>query len=97
MSTESHGEWGSLIMFDLDHCGNPVHLYHRLGAFHVDEPSYLHAGWALGAQPGRRNHREVFSSLGLDAESAFDRFHESVNTALEQPRDASGNASNEPT
>ena len=97
MSTESHGEWGSLIMFDLDHCGNPLHLYHRLGAFHVDEPSYLHAGWAHSAlNLAEEIIAEVFSSLGLDAESAFDRFHESVNTALEQPREASSNASDEP-
>lgn len=97
MSTESHGEWGSLIMFDLDHCGNPLHLYHRLGAFNVDVPSYLHSGWARSAlNLAEEIIAEVFSSLGLDAASAFDRFHESVNAALERPRNDNGTASDEP-
>ena len=86
LSTESHGEWGSLVAFDLDHCGNPLHLYHRLGAFNFDRSTYIHAGWAHSAVDlSEAIISEIFSSLDLDAESAFDQFHESVNNALGGP------------
>jgi hypothetical protein len=84
LSTESHGEWGSLIMFDLKHCGNPLHHYHRLGTFTFDEPSYIHAGWARSAiNLSEEIILELFSSIELDTAPAFDRFHESVKKALE--------------
>lgn len=82
LSAESHGEWGSLIMFDLDHCGNPLHLYHRLGRFDTDERSFVHVGWArTAAELTEDIVTEIFASLGLDAEPAFTRFHESVAAA----------------
>lgn len=82
LSTESHGEWGSLLMFDLNHCGNPLHLYHRLGSFGVEDGSYLHLGWARTATDLAEDIiTDIFVSLGLDAESTFSRFHSSIRAA----------------
>jgi Family of unknown function (DUF5677) len=93
LSTESHGEWGSLIMFDLDHCGNPLHLYHRLGRFDTDGHSYIHLGWArTAADLAEDIVTEIFASIGLDAEPAFVRFHESV-AAAREPSHADASAS----
>jgi hypothetical protein len=86
LSTESHGEWGSLLMFDLHHCGNPLHLYHRLGNFDIDDESYIHLGWARTATDLAEDIiTELFSKLGLDAEPAFIRFHSSIRAAHSGP------------
>jgi Family of unknown function (DUF5677) len=88
LSTESHGEWGSLIMFDLDHCGNPLHLYHRLGSFDTDGHSYIHLGWARTAVDLAEDIvTEIFASIDLDAEPAFVRFHETVAAARKPSSD----------
>lgn len=98
LSTEAHGEWGSLITFDLRHCGNPLHHYHRLGTFTFDEPSYIHAGWARSAMNLSEDIiLELFSSIGLDTEPAFDRFHESVEKTLGGPHGEPVADAGEPT
>lgn len=79
LSAESHGEWGSLVMFDLEHCANPLHLYHRLGSFDTNEHSYIHLGWARTAIDLTEDViTEIFSSLGLDAGPAFEVFRTTV-------------------
>ena len=79
LSAESHGEWGSLVMFDLEHCTNPLHLYHRLGCFDTNEHSYVHLGWTHTAIHLTEDViTEIFSSLDLDAGSAFESFRTAV-------------------
>jgi hypothetical protein len=40
LSAEPHGEWTALRDYDLVHCANPLHRYHRIGRFHP-RPLYL--------------------------------------------------------
>jgi hypothetical protein len=85
LSTESHGEWGSLVLFDLDRCANPLHLYHRVGRFDADPDSYIHLGWARHAVGLAEDIiTEIFASLDLDASSAFEVFHAAL-AAASQP------------
>ena len=74
LSTEAHGEWGSLIDFDLRHCGNPLHKYHRLGRFDTSATQLMHIGWVRDAFAIARETIEgVFDGYGLDSEQLLAR------------------------
>lgn len=74
LSTEAHGEWGSLIAFDLRPCGNPLHRYHRLGTFTTSQTAFVHLGWVRNALVlGEELIEEIYRSYGLDAGPLFER------------------------
>jgi uncharacterized protein DUF5677 len=74
LSTEAHGEWGSLIDFDLAHCGNPLHKYHRLGRFDTSATHSIHVGWLRDALAiARDTIADVFNGYSLDSEQLFAR------------------------
>jgi Family of unknown function (DUF5677) len=86
LSSESHGEWGSLVQFDLRYCGNPLHLYHRLGRFDTgEEGSYPHIGWVrIALDLAESTIGEVFQSIGLDTDELFNACHDAMNRATAQ-------------
>jgi hypothetical protein len=72
LSTEAHGEWGSLLDFDLRHCGNPLHKYHRLGRFDTSPAEHAHLGWIRDAfMIAGESIEEVFDSYRLDSQKLF--------------------------
>ena len=74
LSTEAHGEWGSLIDFDLRQCGNPLHKYHRLGRFDTSATQYIHVGWVRDAfMITRETIEDVFDGYELDSEPLLAR------------------------
>jgi hypothetical protein len=90
LSSEAHGEWGSLAMFDLGHCGNPLHNYHRIGRFDTSGRGYIHIGWvriALGL--AEETIADLFDSIGLDTRPLFERCHDAMDEAIqERPKTA---------
>jgi hypothetical protein len=73
LSTEAHGEWGSLIALDLRHCGNPLHRYHRLGRFDTSQEVIVHFGWVRNAfAVAEQGITEIFSSYGVSVDALFD-------------------------
>lgn len=82
LSTEAHGEWGSLIAFDLRHCGNPLHRYHRLGTFDTSQEVIVHLGWVRTAfDLAQDATTEIFMSYGQDVKPLFERCLERFNQA----------------
>jgi len=82
LSTEAHGEWGSLIAIDLRHCGNPLHRYHRLGTFGTSPESIVHLGWIRNAFGIAEDAiTEIFASYGLSVESLFEQCLQQMNEA----------------
>jgi len=82
-STEAHGEWGSLIDFDLRQCGNPLHKYHRIGRFDTSATEYIHVGWVRDAFTITRATIEcVFDGYELDSEPLFERCLKRLEKAL---------------
>lgn len=74
LSTEAHGEWGSLIDFDLRQCGNPLHKHHRLGRFDTSTTQYLHVGWVRDAFTiTRETIEDIFDGYGVDSEPLLAR------------------------
>jgi Family of unknown function (DUF5677) len=74
LSTEAHGEWGSLMALDLRHCGNPLHRYHRLGTFDTSPTVTVHLGWVRTAFTLARDAiNDCFASYGLDVSPLFER------------------------
>jgi hypothetical protein len=85
LSTEAHGEWGSLIASDLRHCGNPLHRYHRLGTFDTSNESYVHLGWVRnGSELARDAITTIFDSYGADVRPSFERCLERMDDARER-------------
>jgi hypothetical protein len=73
LSTESHGEWGSLIDFDLVHCGNPLHKYHRVGRFDTTAPRGAYLGWVQDAfLIARDTIEEILDGYELNSEALFE-------------------------
>jgi hypothetical protein len=69
LSTEAHGEWGSLIDFDLVHCGNPLHKYHRVGRFDTAASQRVYLGWIRDAfLIARDTIEEILAGYELDSE-----------------------------
>jgi len=82
LSTEAHGEWGSLIAFDLRHCGNPLHRYHRLGTFDTSPEVIVHLGWVRTAfDLAQDATTEIFMSYGQDVKPLFEQCLERFNQA----------------
>jgi len=73
LSTEAHGEWGSLIALDLRHCGNPLHRYHRVGRFDTASEVVVHFGWVRNAfSVAEDTITEIFASYGVSVDSLFE-------------------------
>src|SRR3712207_5468233 len=74
LSADSHGDWGSLRLHDLDRCSNPLHRYHRLGRFGQPEEivtlDYVFTVVALMSETVEL----MFDSYGISARSVLDRF-----------------------
>jgi hypothetical protein len=82
LSTEAHGEWGSLVAFDLRRCGNPLHRYHRLARFDTPREVVVHLGWLRSAyELAEAAISDIFDSYGLPVEELFDRCLESLTEA----------------
>lgn len=74
LPTEAHGEWGSLIAFDLRHCGNPLHRHHRLAAFDTSAETYVHLGWVRTTfELAKHAITTVYDAYGADVRPGFDR------------------------
>jgi hypothetical protein len=87
LSTEAHGEWGSLVAFDLEHCGNPLHRYHRLGRFETTPGVIVHLGWIRNSFGiAEEVITDVFSSWGVSVTPLF----EECLARLTKARDDSG-------
>jgi len=72
LSTEAHGEWNSLVSFDLQRCANPLHRYHRLGAFDTAPGSYVHIGWLYSAlNVAEEAISAIFGAHNVDVAPAF--------------------------
>ncbi len=87
LSTEAHGEWGSLMAHDLRHCGNPLHRYHRLGAFDTTPDRMLDLMWVLQAfNLASDGIEEVFESYGLDISDALKQCAQRMTGAVRAER-----------
>lgn len=74
LSAEAHGEWSSLTGFDLQHCTNPLHRYHRIGVFGEDTQMFAHVGWVRNAFGLAEDAiTDIFASYDVDAEEAFEK------------------------
>ena len=63
---------GSLIDFDLRHCGNPLHRYHRLGKFDTSPGAFVHLGWVRNAFGLVEDAiGEIFDTYALATEPLF--------------------------
>jgi hypothetical protein len=88
LSADAHGEWGTLVRFDFRRCGNPLHRYHRRGAF-ACWPAEIHTGWLRVAfELARDAVCGVFTGYGLDATEAFDEFASRIAPAWRAESDA---------
>jgi Family of unknown function (DUF5677) len=82
LSSEAHGEWSSLIAFDLRHCGNPLHRWHRLGTFDTSPEVVVHFGWVRQAfNVAEAAIIEIFASSGIDVRPLFEKCLEQMNEA----------------
>jgi hypothetical protein len=91
LSTEAHGEWGSLIAFDLRHCGYPLHRYHRLGTFDTSPAVIVHLGWFRTAFDLAQDAiTDIFTSYGQDVEPLFEQCLEQLNQARSGPASGAG-------
>jgi hypothetical protein len=82
LSSEAHGEWGSLTRHDLRFCTNPLHRFHRIGRF---EPSDVHGSIALTHMAftyARETVEDVFDRYGIATADLFDACVDSFNAAL---------------
>jgi hypothetical protein len=74
LSGESHGDWGSLRLHDLDRCSNPLHRYHRLGQFgQRDETVTLDYVFTVVSLMSETVEL-IFDSYGVSTNHALDRF-----------------------
>ena len=74
LSGESHGDWGSLRLHDVDRCSNPLHRYHRLGRFgQRDETVTLDYVFTVVSLMSETVEL-IFDSYGISAADALDRF-----------------------
>lgn len=93
LSTEAHGEWGSLIAFDLRHCGNPLHRYHRLGTSDTSPEVIVHLGWVRTAFALARDAiPDIFTSYGHDVEPIFEECLERLNQSTSRPASRAGSS-----
>lgn len=83
-STEVHGEWGSLMAFDLEPCGNPLHRHHRRPAFGFgDRDRVVHPGWVRHlCSLAWESIDEIFGSYGLDVDPPFEACLEAFSAAM---------------
>lgn len=89
LSTEAHGEWGSLISSDLRHCGNPLHRYHRMGTFDTSPEVIVHLGWVrIAFGLAQDAITDIFISYGEDVEPLFEQCLERLNKARSDPASA---------
>jgi hypothetical protein len=83
LSTESHGEWGSLIAFDLHHCGNPLHRYHRLGTYDTSSHMLVHLGWVREAFALARDAiGDIFRTYGISVDPLFEKCSDRMSKAI---------------
>lgn len=87
LSSEAHGEWGSLNRHDLKFCTNPLHRFHRLGRFEPfpDRGSIALLHMAFGF--ARDAVEDVFDSYRIETSDLFDACVDAFNAAL-APRPA---------
>lgn len=87
LSGESHGDWGSLRLHDLDRCANPLHRYHRLGRFGEREETvtldYVFTVVALVSETVEL----IFDSYRIPTEDVLDRFRNKFFAVLDSVSD----------
>jgi hypothetical protein len=85
LSTEAHGEWGSLMVRDLRPCGNPLHRYHRLGVFDTSRGRVVDMLWVNQAFVVACGGIEaIFDSYGINIADAIDRCAEEMTAAVQR-------------
>lgn len=89
LSSEAHGEWASLRRHDLDVCANPLHRFHRVGAFAESGARGSLAFLQMAFDLTRDTVTEVFAHYGKSVDDAFDLCISEMNAAIEKPSDAS--------
>jgi hypothetical protein len=82
LSSEAHGEWGSLRRHDLDVCVNPLHRYHRVGAFASSGARGNLAFLQMAFDLTRATVTDVFDKYAIDVEDLFDGCLAAMNAAM---------------
>jgi Family of unknown function (DUF5677) len=89
LSSEAHGEWGSLRSHDLRVCTNPLHRFHRIGRF---EPSDVRGSIVLMHMAftyARETVEDIFDSYGIATADLFEACIDSFNAVIPESGSAS--------
>jgi hypothetical protein len=82
LSSEAHGEWGSLNRSDFAFCTNPLHRFHRVGRFERSDVRgsfvLVHMAFAFA----RETVVEIFDYYGIDTRDLFDACDDAFSAAL---------------
>lgn len=82
LSGESHGDWASLRLHDLQRCTNPLHRSHRLGRF-ADRDETIAIDFVYTAVSLMSETVDLlFASYSVDTTQVLDRFHHAFFAAL---------------
>jgi hypothetical protein len=82
LSSEAHGDWGSLNRHDLRFCTNPLHGFHRVGRFELSDVPGSIALIHMAFELARDVVRDVFNSYDIEVEDLFDACVDAFNAAL---------------
>lgn len=83
LSNESHGDWGSLRLHDLERCANPLHRYHRLGRFSDRDETITFDFLFTVVSLMSETVELVFDSYGLATADILDRFQQEFFATLD--------------
>jgi Family of unknown function (DUF5677) len=82
LSSEAHGDWGSLRRHDLRFCTNPLHGFHRIGRFELSEVPGSLALVHMAFDLARDAVVDVFAHYGIATDDLFDACVDAFNAAL---------------
>ena len=86
LSSETHGEWGSVMSLDLQICGNPLHGGRGIAAFDLARSPLSLEPLRIAMDLAEDCIVEIFDSIGVDARPPLEEFHAAVTRAIGHPR-----------